>query len=109
MIAILNASSETDPAQNPYRWPEGRRNYGATRVVTIANAGPTGQWLIRARRWFAHPDWAPMWKLMHTRPGAWAKMFSAPARWRHHLATVVSSCRPRRACFNRELILLFDW
>jgi len=21
MIAILNASSETDPAQNPYRWP----------------------------------------------------------------------------------------
>jgi len=21
MISIFNASSETDPAQNPYRWP----------------------------------------------------------------------------------------
>jgi hypothetical protein len=45
MIAILNASSETDPAQTLTGGPKRRRYYGATRVVTIANAGPTGQWL----------------------------------------------------------------
>jgi len=41
MIAILNASSQSDPAQNAYGWLKRRRYYGATRVVTIANGGPT--------------------------------------------------------------------
>jgi len=51
MIATLNASSETDPAQTLTGGPKRRRRYyGATRVVTIANAGPTGQWLTCATR-----------------------------------------------------------
>jgi len=59
MIATLNASSETDPAQKTYRWPLRRRNYGATRVFTIANAVPTGQWLS--------------WAHVHPRPPSWAR------------------------------------